>query len=133
MTTTTAATAVTAAIATLRVPGFHAWPTAPDRRAYLRDQHRHLFHIRVAVSVEHGDREIEIHDLMDEVRHTIEPFEVGARTHYTFGAMSCEHLSEYVAMRLASRLDLDFSTRRIDVEVLEDGEAGGRFTYDGRR
>ena len=58
--------------ATIRVrfsePGFHCWPQAPERRAYLRNPHRHLFYVTVACIVSHDEREIEFHDLLDEAR-----------------------------------------------------------------
>jgi hypothetical protein len=49
-------------------PGFHQWPAAPQRRAYLRERHRHLFHVAVTIPVLHADREVEFHDLQDAAR-----------------------------------------------------------------
>jgi hypothetical protein len=46
--------------------GVHCWPQAPERRAYLRSLHRHLFFVEVSTAVEHDDREIEFHDLQEE-------------------------------------------------------------------
>lgn len=39
--------------------GFHRWKDAPDEVAFLRDRHRHLFHVRVEWAVSHTERERE--------------------------------------------------------------------------
>jgi len=38
---------------------FHRWKDAPDEVAFLRDRHRHLFHVRVEWEVTHAERERE--------------------------------------------------------------------------
>ena len=49
----------TSVFCTFRVAGFHHWPTAPDKYAYLRHAHRHVFYVRVDAKVEDKDRAIE--------------------------------------------------------------------------
>lgn len=39
--------------------GFHSWPQAPDEVAFLRDRHRHIFHVRAKKRVQHEDRDVE--------------------------------------------------------------------------
>lgn len=41
----------------------HSWKDAPPHRDYLKPKHQHLFEIKVRMSVSHGEREIEFHDL----------------------------------------------------------------------
>ena len=38
---------------------FHRWKDAPVEVAFLRDRHRHLFHVRVEWPVSHAERERE--------------------------------------------------------------------------
>ena len=100
----------------LRVPGFHHWPGAPGSRAYLAAPHRHLFHLVVSMPVRHSDREVEFHDLLDEVKAL---FPGG----FDHGARSCETMATDIARTLSARHD-----RPVTVEVSEDGEAGARVT-----
>ena len=92
------------------VPGFHCWPDAPDHRAYLRNEHRHLFHVKVTTSVKHDDREIEFHDLLDAAK---ELFDTGD------GTWSCERMASRLSAELAQQFGRSFR-----VDVSEDGECG---------
>lgn len=104
--------------ATVRVPGFHRWPDAPPRRAYLRARHRHLFHVRVTVDVLHDDRDVEFHDLQDRIL-----MHMGAGTR-EFGAMSCEAIARDLGRALRS-LGVVVS----QVEISEDGENGATVRF----
>ncbi len=106
---------MTCVIVTFTVEGFHRWLGAPAQRAYLEARHRHLFHVRVEVVVGHADREIECHDLRD---FCLEAFGGGE-----MGSQSCEMMAEGLAQKITRR----FGKRRVMVEVMEDGEVGGRF------
>lgn len=97
--------------------GLHCWPQAPEHRSYLRLLHRHLFHIEVTTEVDHDDREIEFHDLLEQVVSIWKGFtSYGAAN---LGAASCEQLARTIGMRLAQA-----HKRRFDVMVSEDGECG---------
>jgi hypothetical protein len=39
--------------------GFHRWPDAPDEVSFLRDRHRHMFHVLAFFKVTHEDRQLE--------------------------------------------------------------------------
>lgn len=39
--------------------GFHRWPDAPNEAAWLRESHRHIFHVELHVPVMHDGRDIE--------------------------------------------------------------------------
>lgn len=75
----------------------HRWMNAPDTRYYLRYPHMHNFHITVTARVNHGDREIEFHDLRDRLKgvlnQLIKPDQYGVPT---FGGSSCEHVGESI-------------------------------------
>jgi hypothetical protein len=101
--------------------GWHCWPDAPERRAYLRDRHRHLFHVEVKTTVDHDDRELEFHDLLAFAAvefsglGEVDP-EAGI---VDFGSQSCETLARRLATVTADKYD-----KAIAVEVSEDGECG---------
>jgi hypothetical protein len=57
--------------ATTTFEGFHRWPEAPAEVAYLRDRHRHLFHVTARARVSHADRSIEFHELKHQVEAVI--------------------------------------------------------------
>lgn len=99
--------------------GFHCWPSAREvtgeRRAYLADRHRHLFHYEVRLEVSHDDRQVEFHDLLDECRaFTTQRTEHGHR--------SCEMLAEEVLDFIDTRFPVVGLYR--SVSVLEDNECG---------
>lgn len=101
--------------------GWHCWPDAPPRRAYLRDLHRHIFQAEVSMPVEHDDRDVEFHDLRDEALGLLtEQGQKGIRiAGLDFGHRSCEMLARHVAETLAARYG-----RAVRVSVSEDGECG---------
>jgi hypothetical protein len=46
---------------------FHRWAGAPPTRNYLSSLHRHLFGVRLEVSVAHNDREMEYHTVLEQL------------------------------------------------------------------
>lgn len=95
--------------------GFHRWKDAPERRWYLRDLHRHLFKIEVAISVKHNDREVEFHDLLDFCKGLTHEFHKVDNQN-----MSCEHHSHAIIRELEKK----YPGRAIRCSVFEDGECG---------
>ena len=94
--------------------GSHCWKNAPEKYAYLRDLHRHVFVIRCKFSVTHSDREIEINDMQDIIDvHFKQAFEMG-NAGLNFGNMSCEDIARYCIERFGCE----------ECEVLEDGFGG---------
>ena len=78
---------------------------------FLRDRHRHIFHIKMSKEVNHSDRDIEIILFKREVQEYLkqkfgEPCE--------FGSMSCEMIAEHLLQQFNAN----------EVEVLEDNENG---------
>lgn len=107
--------------ATHRFVGWHSWPEAPNKRAYLASPHRHLFLVRVEVNVLHDDREIEFHDLGDAVAEGCAPY-------VRAGARSCETMARELRLFL---LEL-WPGRDFCVEVSEDGEFGAKVQGEDR-
>jgi len=103
---------------TLQVEGTHNWPNCPfDEVAYLRDPHRHMFHIKAHKIVNHDDRDTEFIMLKHQIqrylntKYMLDPHGDGL---CVFGAMSCE--------MIARELIEEFNLCRC--EVNEDGENG---------
>ncbi len=97
-----------------RSVGFHRWAGAPPARGYLRDLHRHEFHVEVCARVEHDDRDIEFHDLKDALGPLMPTGDQGTR--------SCEMM----ATSIIEGLDELWPGRILWCEVWEDGECGAR-------
>lgn len=106
----------TLVVATLQVEGTHRWEDCPfDEVGYLRDAHRHMFHIKVVKEVTHDDRDVEIIKLKRQVKGYLEvKYHIPPYFLCDFGCMSCE----MIAKELVERFDLE------SCEVLEDGENG---------
>jgi len=92
-------------------PGFHHWPEPTKGREYLGKRHRHLFHVEVSLNVNHHDREVEFHDLLDFARNAFTGGELGGQ--------SCETMAQALGEEIARRFG-----RAVQVTVSEDGEVG---------
>lgn len=89
--------------------GIHCWPECPlPEVSFLRDPHRHIFHVEARKLVTHTDRDVEIILL----KRAMSAYCVEQYT--DAGRRSCED----IAMELLSAFDL------ASVQVLEDGENG---------
>lgn len=103
-------------IVTIRVSGFHAWPSAPEDISFLRQRHRHLFTFRAEFKVGEQTREVEFFQAQRRLRsHLAERYSYDVDG-FEFGARGCED----IASELAVRLDL------AACEVWEDSENGAR-------
>lgn len=126
-----------------RVVGFHCWPEAPEAVAYLRQPHRHLFAIIVAINVTHDDRDIEFHMLQRDllrITSALWPQTEHGVGEFDFAHRSTEMLaSELIAALRAFELPANDPTaakaygvrpyRNVAwVEVWEDDECGSRVT-----
>lgn len=104
-------------VVTLQVEGIHSWPECnlPEVK-YLKDPHRHIFHIKAIKEVNHNEREIEI----IKFKGLINDWLTGnfgfynTSTAIDFGANSCETIAEILVDEF----------KLLSCEVLEDGENG---------
>lgn len=93
------------------IEGFHRWPDAPEKVDFLRERHRHVFHIRCYFEVDHWDREIEL---------IMKQWEIDEYLHHIYGMpcefdnLSCEKIAEILMDKMGACM----------VEVLEDGDGG---------
>lgn len=89
--------------------GFHRWKDAPEEVAFLQQWHRHRFHVKLSVSVNHDNRDVEFILLQRRVRKYIDEF-----YELQYFESSCEMIAK----------DLLYQFNASSVEVSEDGENG---------
>ena len=112
----------TTVFCSLQVEGIHSWPKCPHEEvSYLRDPHRHIFHIKAYKKVNHDDRDVEFIMMQHSIqKYLLEKYQCGPRVGnfgfnaFMFGSMSCE----MIGLELLKALDL------CKVEVNEDDENG---------
>lgn len=96
------------------MPGRHHWPGAPEKTAFLRNSHRHLFHFEVDIPVNHDDRDVEFFDFQNQLANALyHGWRADGFGTYDFKNNSCEMLASWV-------LDQFPAARRCTVS--EDGE-----------
>jgi hypothetical protein len=101
---------------TFQFEGIHNWPDCPiEEVKYLRDPHRHMFHVKAYKVVSHDDRDTEFiwlkHRMQEFIRANYPNDEAGVAE---LGAYSCE----MIARDLIGEFGLS------KCEVSEDGENG---------
>lgn len=101
--------------------GFHRWPEAPNQVAYLRDLHRHVFHVKVWHKVEHSDRDVEFHILKEAVTAALRVLKEHLMTH---PSMSCEMLATELYDLLMKK-----GHHPSAIEVNEDNENGATVEF----
>lgn len=114
--TMTTAVVKTEVYCTLRIEGTHNWAKCPfDEVEYLRDDHRHLFHIKANKVVTHTDRDVEFIMLKHQIQqYLMDNYYTGEVRLCEFGSMSCE----MIALELTHEFELS------SCDVSEDGENG---------
>lgn len=100
---------------TLQIEGIHSWPGCDiEEVSYLKDPHRHMFHIKAYKEVSHADRDTEFIKLKHQIEQNLLGFYSGKYKCADFNDMSCEHIAEH----LIKMFNLSAC------EVSEDGENG---------
>ena len=101
---------------TFQKEGIHKWPGAKDCPGveFLANDHRHIFHFKVAIEVFHDDRELEFILFKRELEglYTDSTLELD----YKSCEMMADDLSEYIIDK--------YPGRNLVIEVSEDGENG---------
>lgn len=105
-----------------RFEGFHAYKDAPDEVAFLKNLHRHVFHVKMTIQVKHDDRELEFFMVKQHYEREIKPFIQLAKD-----LGSCEMIAQRILDGLANTYGDD---RFYSVEVSEDGENGATVLYE---
>ena len=113
--------------------GIHCYPAAATDPllatgdqydvSFLASPHRHIFHFRVAISVEHNDRDIEF----IQFKRWLVNLYVNNTLQLDF--KSCEMISDDLYTQIASK----YPNRDVWIDVSEDGENGSYAEYNCTR
>jgi hypothetical protein len=99
--------------------GFHCWKDAPIEVGFLRNLHRHIFHVEVKIEVPHNNRALEFfivqHFLEDYIQNQLPEDRNLKQT-------SCEMLAEGFCEAIKTQYRIK---KGITVTVFEDNENGG--------
>jgi hypothetical protein len=111
--------------------GIHAYPAAatdPNLAtgdqydvSFLASPHRHIFHFRVWISVQHNDRDIEF----IQFKRWCESLYMGQGSILNLDHKSCEMMSD----DLYAQIQAKYPNREVWIEVSEDGENGSFIKY----
>jgi len=97
--------------------GLHKYPNAPEEVNFLRNDHRHLFFLKVYIEVFHNDRDVEFILFKRFVNSLIKE--------NNFNFKSCEMISD----DLYAEINKNYPNRKVIIEVSEDNENGSRLEY----
>lgn len=112
---------------TTRFEGVHCWPDAPDGPVeHLRFPHRHEFHVRVEVVVEHDERAVEFLTLKAEVDEWLDENLSFRNPGVGVVDYSCEAMARLLWGWLRSK---DYKPSHVTVS--EDGENGSTLSLPG--
>jgi len=89
--------------------GFHRWKDAPEVVSFLRNWHRHIFHVKIGVEVEGNNREVEFFIFQKQVEGYLD---------LKYADQQFESSCEMIAQDLLDHF------RATYCEVSEDGENG---------
>lgn len=103
--------------------GYHRWDAAPDCVAFLRNAHRHIFHVKVTVAVSHNDRDIEFFMMKQIVDNFIQR-QIIENANKDENMGSCEQMAEKIVIFISKHYE-----RTVEVEVNEDTENGAIVNY----
>lgn len=102
---------------TTQFEGYHSYPGAPEDVSFLRNEHRHIFKIKVWFSIVGDNRELEFFQVKRKIENCLDTSNLNN--------MSCEMISN----NLYSQLSDFYPGREIRIEISEDGENGSYIEY----
>lgn len=99
---------------------FHLWWSAPEEVKFLRDLHRHEFHIKVTIDVNHSDRDVEFILMKRWFKSEVVPV-----LQKMPPSKSCEMMAELVIDKVKEK----YNSKFIEVDISEDGENWAIISY----
>ena len=107
-------------IVNTRFSALHCWPKCNiPGKEYLRNTHRHEFHVQVKIQVNHTDRDIEFITFKEE----LDSFLQDSFQQRNLSTMSCEMICEIIKKEF-------FGYSIVYIRVMEDGENGSEMIID---
>ena len=101
------------AVIKLQKEGFHFWKDAPEETKFLRNKHRHIFHITVYIEQKQNkDRDVEYIDFKNWLKENIPTIN---------GPQSCETIASHIKKLVETHFN---NSRKVKVQVMEDNENG---------
>ena len=91
--------------------------------SFLAVPHRHIFHFRVWIDVEHSNREIEFIQFKRYCQNLY------SHSTLTLNNRSCEMIADDLYHKIAEK----YPNRNVSIEVAEDGENGCLVNYNTHR
>lgn len=114
---------------TFQKEGVHCYPAAATDPmlatndeydvSFLANTHRHIFHFRVSIDVEHSDRAIEF----IQFKRWLENLYKDSILQLDY--KSCEMMAEDLYVQIAGK----YPGRNVTIEISEDGENGATLTF----
>lgn len=100
--------------------GFHYWKDAPIEVGFLKNLHRHVFHIEAKIYVPHSNRALEFFIVQHFIEdHLTNKFKNSGRN---LKEMSCEMIAEEILNAICTQYRIK---KGVSVTVSEDGENAG--------
>lgn len=96
--------------------GCHCWASAPAEVAFLRNEHRHIFKVKLSIEVKEDDRELEFFMVKKRLDVVIE--------HTTAKSVSKAFSCEQFAKQFLVGMRMYYPNRNMKCSVDEDGENG---------
>lgn len=116
---------------TFQKEGIHKYPAALEDPAlktgdeydvsFLGYPHRHIFHFRVWISVQHNDRDIEF----IQFKRWLEGLYSGEQSSLQLDYKSCEMIADDLYLQIAGK----YPNRNVIISVSEDNENGAEIYY----
>lgn len=109
-------------IVKFEVSGFHWWEDAPDKLAFLREAHRHVFKFEVYLRVDHSNRDLEFYVAQAAMKRWVQETyrHASVAAEVNFKTRSCEQIAEELGEYCIKKGWIPQA-----IEVYEDGENGG--------
>lgn len=117
---------------TFRKEGIHKYPAAATDPAlatgdeydvsFLASPHRHMFHFRVWLDVNHNDRDVEF----IQFKRWLERLYSSNQGVLSLDYKSCEMMSDDLYVQIAAK----YPGRTVWIEIAEDGENGALVKYE---
>jgi hypothetical protein len=120
---------------TFQKEGIHKYPAAATDPAlatgdeydvsFLASPHRHIFHFRVWLDVNHNDRDVEF----IQFKRWLERLYSSNQGVLSLDYKSCEMMSDDLYVQIAAK----YPGRTVWIEIAEDGENGALIKYETHR